>query len=144
VMAQHIPFYQRAFGERRQLTVPHERRKAHDRVVAPIWSAIALPPGAADGVGAHAQPHAELENAGKGAGRWHSNDQRLQDPKAGSDLHDPLELEDEVRRHEAVGIEQYCEIVMLAPARAEVSDISGFETDIVGATAVCQSDPAAP
>jgi hypothetical protein len=65
-------------------------------------------------------------------------------PKAAIELHDTHELDDEVHRHQAVGIKQYCEIVMLAPARAEVSDISGFETDIVGATAVGQGDLSAP
>src|SRR5262249_4481530 len=65
-MAEHMAFHQRAFGEYRQLAVPHERRNAHDGVVTPVWAAIALPPGTADGVGAHAQPHAKLEIGAKG------------------------------------------------------------------------------
>ena len=55
-----------------------ERREPDDRVVAPIGSAIALPPGAADRVGAHAEPHAELEDAGERAGRRQADDQALQ------------------------------------------------------------------
>src|SRR5262249_58398509 len=115
-----------------------------DGVVAPVWPAIALPPGAADGVGAHAKPHAELEDAGKGAGRRHPDDQALHDAETRIDLHDPHELEHEVDGHHAVGIEHGCEVVILAPALAEVADIAGLESDILLAPAVRERDLPAP
>ena len=65
----------------------HERRKPHDGVVAPVGSAIGLPPGAADGVGAHAEPHAELEDARERAGRRHADHQALQDAEPRIGLH---------------------------------------------------------
>ena len=69
-----------------------------DRVVAPVGAAIALPPGAAERVGAHAEPHAELEDAGEGAGRRHADDQALQDADARIGLHDAHQPQDRVRR----------------------------------------------
>ena len=74
VVAEDMTFDQRALAEHRQLTMGHERRDPHDGVVPPVRPAIALPPGTPDGVGAHAQPHPELKNAGKRAGRRHSDD----------------------------------------------------------------------
>src|SRR2546423_2555961 len=59
VMTEHVAFDQRTFGENRQLAMRYEWHNAHDRVVAPVRAAVALPPGAADSVGAHAQPHTE-------------------------------------------------------------------------------------
>src|SRR5262249_50923203 len=62
VVAEHMALDQRASAEHRQVAIGDEGRQPHDRVVPPIRTAIALPPGAADGVGAHAQPHAKLED----------------------------------------------------------------------------------
>src|SRR5262249_61458050 len=102
VMTEHVAFDQRTFGEDWQLAMRYERRNAHDRIVAPVRAAVALPPGAADGVGAHAQPHAELENTGKRARRRHADHQALQNPETRIDLHDAHELEDEIDAHGAV------------------------------------------
>src|SRR6516165_10441375 len=113
-----------------------ERGDAHDGVVAPVWSAVALPPGTADGVRAHAKQHAELEDAGKRAGRRHPDDQALHDAEPRIDLHDAHDLEHEVDGHHAVGVEHDCEVVVLAPALAEVADITGLEPDILRATTV--------
>src|SRR5262249_5128962 len=130
-MAEHMAFHHRAFGEYRQLAVPHERRNAHDGVVTPVWAAIALPPGTADGVGAHAQPHAKLEDARKGACRGHADDQRLQDPELRIDLHNAHELEHEVDAHDAVAIDHDHEVVIIAPPRGEVGNIAGFECGLL-------------
>src|SRR4029077_15659300 len=132
----HVALDQCAFGENRQLAMRYEWRDAHDRVVTPVRAAIALPPGAADGVGAHAKPHTELENAGKRARRGHADYQALQNPETGIDLHDAHELEDQFDAHGAVGIEHDCEVVTFAPARAEVADVAGLERDILAATSV--------
>src|SRR5262249_15067272 len=117
---------------------------AYDGVVAPVRSAIALPPGAADRVGAHAKPHAKLEDAGKGAGRRHPDYQALDDAEPRIDLHDAHELEHEVDGHHAVGVEHDCEVVVLAPALAEVADIASLEPGILRATTVGQRDLPAP
>src|SRR5262249_20049939 len=144
VVAEHVALDQRAVRKHRQLTMHRERGDAHDGVVAPVWPAIALPPGAADGVGVHAKPHAELEDAGKGAGRRHPHDQALHDAEPRIDLHDAHELEHEVDGHHAVGVEHDCEVVVLAPALAEVADITGLEPDILRATTIGERDLPAP
>ena len=122
----------------------HERRDAHDGVVAPIGSAIALPPRAADGVGAHAEPHAELEDAGKGAGRRHADDQALQDAEPRIDLHDA---------HERAGASPVMKLSASSvtakswssPQRSQKSrDIAGLEAGVDGAAPVGQRDPAVP
>ena len=103
-----------------------ERRKPQYRVVAPIGPAIALPPGAADGVGAHAKPHAELKDAREGAGRGKADDQPLQNAEPGIRLHDADETQNGIRRHETVGVERHREFVLGAPALAEVADVAGL------------------
>ena len=80
----------------------------------------------------------------KRARRRHADDQALQDAEPRLDLHDAHELEHEVDGHHAVGIEQHREVVVLAPALAEIADIAGLEADIVGAPPVGQRDPSAP
>ena len=113
-------------GQDRQLAMRDERRKPQDRVVAPIGPAIALPPGAADGVGAHAEPHAELEDAREGAGRRQADDQPLQNAEPRIGLHDADEPQHGVGGHEAVGVERHGELVVAAPALAEVADVAGL------------------
>ena len=99
-----------------------EGRETQHRVVAPIGSAIALPPGAADGVGAHAKPHAELKNARKRAGRGKAYDQPLQNAETGIGLHDAHQTQNGVRRHETVGVELYREFMLASPALAEFTE----------------------
>src|SRR5262249_1699074 len=134
VVAEHVPL-QRALAKHRQIAVRHERRQTDDGVVSPIRPAVALPPGAADCVGAHAQSHAELKDAGKGTRGRHTDDQAWHDAEAGLHLHHAHQLEHELHGHDAVGIEHDCEIVVPAPAPAEVGDITRLETNVAGATA---------
>ena len=103
-----------------------ERRKPQHRVVAPIGPAIALPPGAADGVGAHAEPHAELKDARERAGRGKADDQPLQNAELGIGLHDADETQNGVGRHETVGVERHREFMLAAPALAEFTDVAGL------------------
>src|SRR5207249_12149471 len=135
---------QLAYLKHPQLTMRHQLSDTPDVIVPPVRPAIALPPGAADGVGAHAQPHPELEDADKGAGRRHADHQALHDAEPRIDLHDAHELEHEVDGHHAVGVEHDCEVVILAPALAKVADIAGLEPDIFLAPAVGERDPPAP
>ena len=121
-----------------------ERLKPQYRVVAPIGSTIALPPGAADGVGAHAQPHAELKDAREGAGGGKAHDQPLENAEAGIGLHDADETENRVGRHEAVGVERHREIVVATPALAEVTDVAGLVAGVDRAAPVGDPDPIAP
>ena len=100
------------------------------RVVAPIGPAIALPPGAADGVGAHAEPHAELEDARERAGRRHADHEALQDAEPRIGLHDAHQPQHRVGGHDAVGVEHDRELVVLAPALAEVADVAGLEAGV--------------
>ena len=102
-----------------------------DGVVAPIGPAIALPPGAADGVGAHAEPHAELEDAREGAGRGQPDDEALQDAELRVGLHDAHQPQHRIRGHQAVGIEHDREFVLRAPALAEIADVAGLEAGIL-------------
>ena len=68
--------------------------ETQDRVVPPIGPAIGLPPRAADGVGAHAEPHAELEDAGEQARRRQADDESLQDAEPRIRLHDAHQTQD--------------------------------------------------
>src|SRR5674476_1417326 len=79
VMAEKMTAERPVPRQHRHAAMRDEWRKADDGVMAPIGSAIALPPGGAQSVGAHAEPHAELEYAREHAGRWHPDNQRLQD-----------------------------------------------------------------
>ena len=98
VVAEDWPSSTSVAGQDRDAAMRDERREADDRVVAPIRPAIALPPGAADGVGAHAEPHAELEHARERAGRGQADDQPLQDAELGIGLHDAHQAQDRRRR----------------------------------------------
>ena len=65
VVAEDMPLLLAVSGQHRQLAMLDERFEPQDGVVPPIRPAIALPPRAADRVGAHAKPHAELKDAGE-------------------------------------------------------------------------------
>src|SRR5207237_2025191 len=133
-----------ATGHERELAVRYERFKPQDGVVAPIRAAIGLPPRASDRIGAHAKPHAELEDAGEQARSRQPHDQALQDTDPGIDLHDPDEPDNRVRGHVAVGIERNRELVAAPPALAEFAYIAGLEADIHSATPIADHDPIAP
>ena len=143
IVAEHMAL-DRAFLQHRQIAVRHERGKANDGIMPPVRSAIALPPGTADRVGAHAEPHAELKDTGKGARGWHTDHQRLQNAQPRIDLHDAHQFEHELHGHDAVGVEHDRKIVVLAPAPAELGDIARLEPGIAGAAAVGEADAAAP
>ena len=128
----------------RQLAMRDERRKPQHGVVPPIGTAIALPPGVADGVGAHAEPHAELEQARESAGRGQADDQSLQDAEIGIGLHDAHQPQDGVGGHEAVGVEHHGKFVICPPALAEVADVAGLVAGIDVAPPVGDRHAAAP
>ena len=118
--------------------------KPQHRVVAPIGSAIALPPGAADGVRAHAEPHAELKDPRKGAGGRKAHDQSLKNAEPGIGLHDANQTQNGVGGHETVGVERHREIVFAAPALAEITDVAGLVAGVDRAAPVGDRDPVAP
>ena len=65
-------------------------------------------------------------------------------PSRGSICMMRTSLSTSVDRHDAVGVEHDREVVVLAPAFAEIADIAGLEADIVGATPVGERDAPAP
>ncbi len=144
VVAQHFTAEDRVGRKRRQMAMLEKRRDAEDAVMSPIGPAIALPPGCAGRVGAHAEPHAELEQAREGAGRGQADHQTLQNAELRIGLHDAHETQHRFRRHEAVGIERDRKFVLCAPALAEVADIAGLETGILLAAAIGDANAAAP
>src|SRR5258708_1470376 len=131
-------------GQDRQGAMCDERLKSQYRVVAPIGPAIALPPGAADGVGAHAKPHAELKDAREGAGRRKAYDQSLKNAKLGIGLHDANESENGVRGHQTVGVERHREVILASPTLAESTDVAGLVTRVDHTTPVGDRNPIAP
>ncbi len=79
IVAEDVPAEQAAPRQHRQFAVLGERLHANDGVVAPVRTAIALPPRAAERERAHAEPHAELKQTRERARRRQADDQRLQD-----------------------------------------------------------------
>ena len=122
----------------------HERFEPQDGVVPPIRAAIGLPPRASNRVGAHAEPHAELKDAGEQAGRRQSDDETLKDAKPGIDLHDPNKADDGICGHETVGIERDRKLVAAPPVLTKLADIAGLETGIHRAPSIADCDPIAP
>ena len=116
IVAEDVAAGHSVFGQDRKLAMRDERLEPQHRVMAPIGTAIALPPGAADGVGAHAEPHAELKEAREGAGRRQADDEPLQNAELGIRLHDAHETQDGVGGHEAVGVERHGEFVLRCPS----------------------------
>ena len=116
----------------------------HRRVVAPIGTAVALPPGAADRVGAHAEPHAELEDARERAGRRHADHEALHDAEPRVRLHDAHEAQHRLGGHEAVGVERDGKFVQMPPALAEIADVAGLETGVDLAPPVGEGDQPIP
>src|ERR1700759_71045 len=68
VVAQHMATEHATLRQLRDMAMFCERRDANDGVVAPIRSAVGLPPGAAYRPRPHAKPHPELEDSRKRAG----------------------------------------------------------------------------
>ena len=122
----------------------HERSKAQGRIVPPVGSAIGLPPGPADRVGAQPQPHAELKHPREGAGRRQADDQALQDAEPRIGLHDANEAQDGVGGDEAIRVQRDRELMLTAPARAEIADVAGLEAGIGRAPAVGDGNAIAP
>ncbi|MND59351.1 hypothetical protein D3C80_505490 [compost metagenome] len=102
VMAQHMPAKRRCARQDGQMAVGSERSRADQGVMAPIWSAIGIPPRRAHGECAHAMAHAELEHPRKPAGRRHADHKRLQDTDLGPRLHRCDKPDDRITGHDAV------------------------------------------
>src|SRR6185437_16735063 len=96
----------------------------------PIGAAIALPPGAADRVRAHSEPHAKLKNSSKSARRRQANHQALQDPDLRICFHQTNETQDCVGSHKTVRVQGDCKLVIMTPAVAEISDVAGLISDV--------------
>src|SRR5205085_62319 len=114
-----------AVRARRYVAMRDERCEADDRIVAPIWTAVALPPRAAERVGTHPEPHTELEDARECAARRHADHEALQDTELRLDLHDAHHAQDRVGGLERVCIEHDGEVVVRAPAGAEIEYVAG-------------------
>ena len=67
VVTEDMPLLLAVSGQHWQLAMLDERFEPQDGVVPPIRTAIGLPPRASNRVGAHAEPHAELKDAGEQA-----------------------------------------------------------------------------
>ena len=130
IVAEDIAAKRTPPRQRRQAAMCDERRETQNGVVPPVRPAIALPPGGAQRVGTHAEPHAELEQARESADRRQSDDQSLKDAERRVRLHDAQEPERRLGGHEAVGVEDDREFVADAPSIAEVADIAGFVSRI--------------
>ena len=103
-----------------------------------------LPPRAAERVGAHAEPHAELEDARERAGRRHADHEALQDSQLRLDLHDAHHAQDRLGGLERVRVERDGEVVVAAPAGAEIENVAGLEAGVVGAPPVGEFEAALP
>src|SRR6478672_13408050 len=107
----------------RQFALLVERLDAHHSGMAPERTAIADPPRLTHGVGAHAVPHAELENSRERTRRRHADDKALEDADLGVRLHHARELHDLVAGHQAVGIERQHQFEVAAPLLAEFTNV---------------------
>ena len=67
VVTEDMPLLLAVSGQHRQMAMLDERFEPQDGVVPPIRTAIGLPPRASNRVGAHAESHAELKDAGEQA-----------------------------------------------------------------------------
>src|SRR5215213_10639843 len=126
-MAEDGAAYERALRQRRQLAMRDERRQPDDSVMPPVGPAIALPPSAADRVGAHAKAHPKLKDARKSAARGQASDKALQNAELRIGLHDAYEANDAIRSHQTVGVEDDREILLRAPTLTKVADVPGLE-----------------
>ena len=79
-------------------------------------------------VGAHAEPHAELEDPREGAGGRQAHDQPLKDAEPGIGLHDANQTQHRAGGHQTVGVERDREIVVAAPALAEIADVARLDS----------------
>src|SRR5262245_2109615 len=112
--------------------------------MAPVRTAVSLPPCAADRVGPHAEPHPELENAGESARRRQTDHKSLQNSESGICLHQTNQTQDRLRSHETVGIERDRELVISAPSLAEIANVAGLVPRIHGAPPVCRPETVFP
>ena len=68
--------------------------------------------------------------------RGRADDEALQDADARMRLHDAHEAQDRLARHQAVGVERQHQVVVRAPALAEIAQVAGLEAGVVGAAAI--------
>src|SRR3954466_12716447 len=110
----------------------------------PIGAAITLPPCGAERMRAHAEPHAELEDARERTDRRQADDERLQYAEPWICLHDAHETQHRMGGHETVGIERDGKFVPGAEAFAKVAHIAGLERGVHGAPPIGDRDRAVP
>src|SRR5262245_27446065 len=121
-----------------------EWSEPQNRVVTPIGPAITLPPRAADGVRAHAESHAKLEDAGKRAGRRQAHDESLENPQFGICLHYPNERQDGLSSHKTIGIQRDGKFVFVAPLLAEIANVTRLVAGVDNTPAIGHRDTAVP
>ena len=112
---------------------------ADDAVMAPERAAVALPPGGAQGIGAHAVAHPDLEQTRERRRVRQADDELLEDADLGALLDDPRQADDRLARHQAVGVEHEHEVEPMPVRAQEVPDIAGLVAGVVGTAAVVQA-----
>ena len=80
----------------------------------------------------------------KARGGGQADDEALQDAEPRIALRDAHQPQDRIRRHETVGVEHQREIVIAAPARAELADVAGLVAGVDLTPAVDQRQLVAP
>src|SRR4249920_4069090 len=83
VMTEDVTILRSVRRHNWQGAVLDERLQPQRCVVAPVRTAVSLPPRASDRVGAHAEPHPELEDARESACRRQANNKSLQNSESG-------------------------------------------------------------
>src|SRR5262245_17140144 len=121
-----------------------ERPEPEHRVVTPIGSAISLPPRASDRVGAHAEPHAKLEDSCKSARRRQADNESLQNPQLRICLYDPDQQQGCLGSHKTIGIEGNRKFVLGTPLLAEVPNVAGLKARVGGTSALSHRNAAVP
>ncbi len=114
-------------------------RDAHHRIVPPVGTCVALPPGLPGRPGAHPRPHAELEQPRKGGGRRQSDRQVLRDRQRRVRLQGPHQSQHRHRRHLGIGVERQHQLEPLGVVVEEVHDVAGLEADVRGAPAIANA-----
>ena len=112
---------------------------ADDAVMAPERAAVGLPPGRAQGIGAHAVAHPDLEQTRERRRVGQADDELLEDADLGALLDDPRQADDRLARHQAVGVEHEHEVEPMPLRAQEVPDIAGLVAGIVRAAAIVQA-----
>ena len=113
-----------------------ERAPADDRVVPPVISLRARPPGEPGGDDRAIDATGELLQARERGSAVNQSRHGLDQPGVRICLHAPRELDDALRLHQAVGIEDEQIVVGAAPAPAEIGDVAGLASDVAATAAI--------